>query len=178
MYIMGVDPSKWHTSSKHAIGSLGANITADGIKVFRYVKLRNETATVAADSGDMVGYLASPDVATTPEESNTVVSDMTDAATKPIAAGMLLGDDDGNFDLDDVLVASIAGTLATSYYGWVQCQGYATVNQAIAGTTPADGDALYLSTTDKTLTLATAADDPICAYGVDVSAKIVRLACV
>jgi hypothetical protein len=73
--------------------------------------------------------------------------------------------------------ATVAGVLATAYYGWVQCGGFAIVNQTIAGSTPADGDGLFLSTTDKTLTLATAADDPICAYAVDESAKMVRLAC-
>lgn len=177
MYIMGIDPTRWvsENAAEHALGSLGANITAQGIKTYRYVKLRNETATVAVDGGDAVAYIASP---ATDDEANTVVSDNTDAATKPICAGLAEADADGNFSLDGTLVSSIAGTLATAYYGWVQCGGYATANADIAGTTPADGDALFLSTTDKTLTLATAADDPVCAYAVDDSAQLVRLACV
>lgn len=177
MYIMGIDPTRWvsENAAEHALGSLGANITPQGIKVYRYVKLRNETAAVVLDGGDAVGYLAAPG---TDDEANTVVTDNTDAATKPICAGVAEADADGNFDLDGTLVASIPGATATAYYGWVQCAGYATVNADIAGSTPADGDALFLSTTDKTLTLATAADDPVCAYAVDDSAQLVRLACV
>lgn len=166
MYLMGINPSAdWTTSPEFALGTLGATIDSQGTKTYRYVKLRNETATVAVVSGDMLAYLASPVAgsgASLNQEYHTVVSDNTDAATKPIAAGMAL--------------ASVAGVLATAYYGWVQTGGFAIVNQTIAGT-PADGDGLFLATTDKTLTLATAADDPICAYAVDESAKMVRLAC-
>ena len=165
MYITGIDTSEWTTDARFKLGSLGMAMGAYGAVTYRYVKLRNETATVAVVAGDMLAYLASPVAgsgATLNDEFHTVVSDNTDAATKPIAAGMAM--------------ASVAGVLATTYYGWVQCGGFAIVNQTIAGT-PADGDGLFLSTTDKTLTLATAADDPICAYAVDESAKMVRLAC-
>ena len=165
MYITGIDTSEWTTTPLFALGTLGMTMTTQGAKTFRYVKLRNETATVAVVAGDMLAYLASPVAgsgATLNDEFHTVVSDNTDAATKPIAAGMAM--------------ASAAGVLATTYYGWVQTGGFAIVNQTIAGT-PADGDGLFLSTTDKTLTLATAADDPICAYAIDESAKMVRLAC-
>ena len=166
MYITGINFSAdWTSTPEFALGTMGMTIDAQGTKTFRYVKLRNETATVAVASGDMLAYLASPVAgsgATLNHEFHTVVSDNTDAATKPIAAG--------------VAGATVAGVASTAYYGWVQCGGFAIVNQTIAGT-PADGDALFLSTTDKTLTLATAADDPICAYAVDESAKMVRLAC-
>jgi hypothetical protein len=165
MYITGIDTSEWTTAPLFKLGSLGVAMGAYGATTFRYVKLRNETATVAVVAGDMLAYLASPVAgsgATLNDEFHTVVSDNTDAATKPVAAGMAM--------------AAVAGVLATAYYGWVQCGGFAIVNQTIAGT-PADGDGLFLSTTDKTLTLATAADDPICAYAVDESAKMVRLAC-
>jgi uncharacterized membrane protein YeaQ/YmgE (transglycosylase-associated protein family) len=160
MYITGIDPAAaWTTTPEFLLGSVGAVIGTQGTKLYRYVKLRNETATVAVVAGDMLAYLASP---ASTDEYHTVVSDNTDAATKPIAAGMA--------------GAAVAGTLATAYYGWVQTHGFATVNQTIAGT-PTDGDALFLSTTDKTLTLATAADDPICAFAIDESAKMVRLQC-
>lgn len=166
MILQGINPTAaWTTTREFQLGTLGMAVTAYGTAIFRYVKLRNETATVAVVAGDMLAYLASPVAgsgATLNDEFHTVVSDNTDAATKPVAAGMA--------------GAAVAGVLATAYYGWVQCGGFAIVNQTIAGT-PADGDGLFLSTTDKTLTLSTAADDPICAYAVDESAKMVRLAC-
>lgn len=166
MYITGIDPAAdWTTVREFALGTLGATVGPQGTKLYRYVKLRNESATVAVVAGDMLAYLASPAAgsgATLNDEFHTVVSDNTDAATKPIAAGMA--------------GAAVAGVLATAYFGWVQIAGFAIVNQTIAGT-PTDGDGLFLATTDKTLTLATAADDPICAYAIDESAKMVRLAC-
>jgi hypothetical protein len=166
MYITGIDPAAaWTSTPEFKLGSVGAVVDDYGTCLYRYVKLRNETATVAVVAGDMLAYLASPVAgsgATLNDEFHTVVSDNTDAATKPIAAGMA--------------GASCAGVLATAYYGWVQTHGFAIVNQTIAGV-PTDGDALFLSTTDKTLTLATAADDPICAFAVDESAKMVRLQC-
>lgn len=143
--------------------TLGQEFTSDDGKTYRYVKVLNESATVAGAAGDAAAWLGSPDVATTAEEDNTVVLDNTDAATKPICAGLLQ--------------ATVTGATGTAEYVWVQTKGYATANQTLAGT-PADGDALFLSTTDKTLTLATAADDPVCAYAVDASADIVRLNCV
>lgn len=148
--LIGVDVTAVATDvPAHTEGSIYTS--HDGLK-YKYVKLRNETATVAVAAGDVVGYLGSPSAT----ENNTVVSDNTDAATKPVGAGVIL--------------ATIAGVLATSYWTWVQITGPFTALQDIAGTTPADGDALYLSTTDKTLTLATAADDPICAFAIDDSA--------
>ena len=160
MYIAGINPSAdWTLEPTFTLGALGIAMGAYGAETYRYVRLRNETATVACVAGDVVGYLASPAAGV---EYNTVVSDSTDAATKPIAAG--------------VAKAPVAGAQNTAYYGWVQIGGITAVNLAIAGS-PADGDALFLSTTDKTLTLASAADDPICAFGVDVSEKLVRLAC-
>lgn len=160
MSTIGIDPTAdWTTEPTFTLGAVGTAIDAQGTKCYRYVKLRNETATVAVAAGDVLAYLASP---ANTAEYHTVVSDNTDAATKPIAAGMAR--------------ATVAGVLATAYYGWAQTHGFATVNATIAGS-PADGDALFLSTTDKTLTLAAAADDPICAFAVDASEKLVRLQC-
>lgn len=157
MQILGVDVTSNDSTPVHALGQFYRD---DQGKGYRYVKLLNETATVTGAAGDAVGYLASPASTT---EQFTVVTDLTDSATKPICAGLL--------------TAAVAGATGTAEYIWVQCQGPATANQTLAGTTPADGDALYLSTTDLTLTLATAADDPICAYAIDASADLVNLVC-
>jgi hypothetical protein len=173
MYITGIDPAAdWTSVREFALGTLGATVGPQGTKLYRYVKLRNETATVAVVAGDMLAYLASPAVgsgATLNDEFHTVVSDNSDAATKPIAAGMAGAAAAGSHN-------GGTGSTPISYYGWVQIAGFAIVNQTIAGT-PTDGDGLFLATTDKTLTLATAADDPVCAYAIDESAKMVRLAC-
>jgi len=145
--LIGVQLTSVDSTAQFAEGLIDQHY--DG-KVYKYVKVRNETATVAGEAGDVVGYLGSPSAT----ESNTVVTDNTDAATKPVGAGVLLAD--------------VAGVLATSYFCWVQIRGPFTANQDLADT-PADGDALFLSTTDMTLTLATAADDPVCAYAIDDS---------
>jgi len=157
MQIIGADLTSVDTTPLHALGQTHSD---DKGKEYRYVKLRNETATVSGVAGDVVGYLNSPASA---EERFTVVTDNTDASLKPVMAG--------------VLTASVAGVLATAYCLWVQCKGPVVVNQTIAGS-PADGDGVFLSTTDRTLTLATAADDPVCGHALDVSANLVYLNCV
>lgn len=126
-------------------------------KIYKYVQLKNTTATVAGVAGDMVAYDKEDGA-----KNNIVVTDNNDADTKPVGAGALL--------------ATVVGTLAVGEFIWIQVTGPNTVNQTLAGT-PTDGDALFLSTTDKTLTLATAADDPICAVAQDESAKEVILRC-
>lgn len=131
--------------------ALGTIYEAAGGNRYKYVELLNETATVAGAVGDVVGYLGAP----SSSENFTVVTDNTDAATKPVGAG--------------VLGVAVVGTLAVAEYIWVQISGPFTAGTNLAGT-PADGDALYLSTTDLTLTTATAVDDPICAVVIDDSA--------
>ena len=157
MLQIGIDPTVVDSSPKFNLGQLGKSDNSS--KIYKYVKLLNESATVAGAAGDMVAYLGSPASA---EEQNTVVTDNTDGTTKPVAAGML--------------AATVTGATGTAEYVWVQVTGHATANQTLAGT-PADGDYLFLSTTDKTLTLATAADDPICAVAADASADLVILQC-
>ena len=136
--------------------SLG-DIRWEGNKCYKYVKFLNTSATVAGVANDMCGYTLAG------YASHTVCCDATDMATKPIGAGICL--------------AAVTGTAGTAYYIWIQIKGPATITTNLAGT-PSDGDALYLSTTDKTLTLATAADDPVCAYADDDSAQLVALDCV
>lgn len=151
---VGVDVTRVDSSAEFAEGTVYEDFSG---KRYRYVKLLNESATVAGAAGDVVAYLGSP----SDSENFTVVTDNTDAATKPVGAG--------------VLQATVTGATGTAEYVWVLIEGEFTANQNLAGT-PADGDALFLSTTDKTLTLATAADDPICAYAVDDSADKCRAA--
>lgn len=141
------------STDKEGVGT----IRFEGNKVYKYVKVLNISATVAGAVGDMVSYgLALM-------ASSTVVTDSTDSQAKPVGAGMLL--------------AAVAGVPGTAEYVWVQTKGPATA-LSIAGTA-ADGDALYVAAgSDKVLTLATAADDPVCAYADDDSAFLIALDCV
>lgn len=149
--MIGVILDRVDSSAEFAEGTIYTDY--DG-KKYKYVKLLNESATVTGAAGDVVAYLADP----SSSEENTVVTDNTDAATKPIGAG--------------VLQATVSGATGTAEYVWVQITGHFDANQTVAGS-PASGDALFLSTTDKTLTLATAADDPVCAYATGTTDKCV-----
>lgn len=128
-----------------------------GPKCYKYVKLYNDTATVAGVAGDPVAYGTS-----TGWNDSTVVLDLSDADTKPIAAGQLL--------------AAVVGTVDTAYYCWIQIKGGAVTTTAIGGT-EVIGDALTLSTTDKTWTVGAAADDMIGAYLQNIAGLRIILDC-
>lgn len=113
------------TVQKEPLGTL----RFEGKKRYKYVAIKNTTATVAGAAGSMVAYGA-----VTGYDNNLVVVDLTDADAIPIAAGVLL--------------ATVTGTAGTTYYGWVQYQGRATLDTAV--TNGAIGAPFYLSTTDKT----------------------------
>lgn len=111
----------------------------EGGKVYKYVELKNATATVAVTAGaDPVFYKAD-----TGYGASQVVSDLTDADAVPVGAGIVAG--------------TVAGVLATSYFCWIQIKGLATLGTAIAASvdaTPvaaADGDVLVVGAADKTL---------------------------
>ncbi len=129
-----------------------------GNKVYKYVKLLNATATVAVAAGDPVAYAAD-----TGYGSNIVVSDMDDAATSPVCAG--------------VVGAAVAGvhSPAVGYYCWVQIKGVVTILTDLSGT--ADGDMVYMPATDKTLAKMAAVGDPLCGYVTDDTAQLVCLDC-
>lgn len=129
MYISGIKSDRVTSSAEFTVGVLGTN--HDG-KVWKYVKILNTTATVAGVAGDLAAYAAA-----TGHSTATVVLDFTDADAKPFGAGLLGG--------------TITGTAGTAEYGWIQIKGTATANQTLADT-PADGEELMASTTDKTLT--------------------------
>lgn len=120
------------TSDKEGIGT----IRIEGNKIYKYVNLKNHTATVAGAAGDLVGYYA-----VTGYGVNRVVVDMSDADAVPICAGALL--------------AAVTGTLDVDYYCWVQIKGPNTLSTAV--TSGAAGKRFNLSTTDKTGTVM--ADD-------------------
>jgi len=158
MYITGIDSTRVTADPEFTPGALGMN--HDG-KVWKYVKILNTTATVAGVAGDVACYFAAIG-----HRDSRVVLDNTDADAVPVGAGLLGG--------------TVAGVAGTAEYGWVQIKGHAVANQAIAGT-PADGDSLMASTTDKVLTVQLfagttpniAETGAKVAVGTDVSAKFV-----
>jgi hypothetical protein len=175
-YITGIDPGLWHSTAQFGLGTRGVTMGPQGAKEYTYVRLRNETAAIVGTIGDPVGWLADPANDT---EVNTVVTDVTDASTTPVCAGLIVGSPDGTLTLNGVTVSNIAGAQNTAYFGWVQSRGYAVVNAALAGS-PAAGDPLFLSTTDKTLSRSLASGTPmntISAICINVASKLVRLCC-
>jgi len=92
------------------------DIRHEGNKWYKYVEMFN-TETIAGNAGDLVSYLATPAAG---YDLNRVTTDVSDADPVPVCAGMLL--------------AAWTGTLATSYYGWVQIKGRATLSNAVAAT--------------------------------------------
>lgn len=145
----------YFTSAKEELGT----IRQEGNNWYKYVALRNITATVAVVAGDPVSYRADR------YDQNEVVSDQSDAdATTPIGAGVACG--------------ACPGVAGTIYYLWIQIKGAAVIPTALAGS-PAAGQDLSMvgGTTDKTLTLKTAAGTPRVAIAQDVANKQVILDC-
>lgn len=111
-------------------------------KLCKYVKVRHTGGTLAGSAGDPVAYRAS-----TGFLDNEVTIRLAEADGVPVGAGLLLG--------------SVPGAVNTTYYAWIQLTGVATLNVAPTGS-PAAGNGLYLTTTDKTLARAVegATSDP------------------
>jgi len=135
--------------AREALGTL----RFEGNKVFKYVEIKNVTATVAGAKGDPVAYGAAGGYNT-----SKVVLDLSDAdGTKAIAAGVLQG--------------TVAGVLATSYFGWIQIKGPATL--LIAVTAGVIGQGFNLTTVDKTFAVNAAATDQKAGYSISATTAVV-----
>ncbi len=110
---------------------LGA-IRREAGKTYKYVNIKNTTATVAGAAGSLVAYFAA-----TGYDNNRVVVDLSDADASPICAGITLG--------------TVTGTLTVDYYGWIQIFGRATLDTAV--TSGSINSQFILTTTDKTATI-------------------------
>lgn len=144
MYIMGIDPTKAaQTSAEFALGALGANVTSDGVKVYKYVQYKEGTAAVDGVAGEVCYYYTLDGY-----KLHQVTSDLTDSIE--IGAGVL------------PVVAS------DNEYLWIQIKGPATLS--ISPTAGTDGDPLTpTGATDGTLDVTTAVTDHICAFAGDIS---------
>lgn len=149
MFLAGIDETATHTTAQFKVGTLAANTTSDGTKIYKYVLFNNGAGDVAAVAGNVAYYYAPGGTST---GVVTVTSDLSDSAE--IGAGVF------------------ASAPADGEYCWVQIKGKATLTTAL--TAGADGDPLTpTGATDGTLDVVAAATDAVCAFAVDASAKIV-----
>lgn len=131
---------------------LGAHRYESG-RWYKYVEIKNITATVAGILGDGVAYAAA-----TGYPLNKVVLDLSDAdGTKALAAGVLQG--------------TVPGVLTVSYFGWIQIKGQATLS--IAVTAGVIGQGFNLTTVDKTFAVNAAATDQKAGYSYNATTGVV-----
>ncbi len=98
---MGIDPTAVTSTSKFGLGSIGANTTSEGTKIYIYVQ-----DSGAGITGD--GYVADVD-----GSAFTAIMSSTTTTAPGTGAGKLVG------------VARAAFT--ASYYGWLQIFGAGTI---------------------------------------------------
>jgi hypothetical protein len=154
MFLSGIDVTKTHTSEDYALGSLTAQTTSTGTKIYKFVLFNNGVGNVAAVAGNFA-YIYAVSGASA-GQLTTVTMDLTD--TQEIGAGVF------------------QSVPADGEYCWIQVTGSATLTTAL--TAGGDGDPLTpTGSTDGTLDVTTASTDHICAVAVDASAKIVLLYC-
>jgi len=146
-YIIGIDITATSTTVDFQLGQIGQ--TSDG-KLYKYVQYVVGAGSVAAVSGNVVGYYAASGASA--GQVDIVTADVSDTARA--GAGVL------------------QSAPATSEYCWIQVTGPATLTTALkAG---ADGNALTLvGSNDSTLDVSALVTDNICATAIDATAKIV-----
>ena len=145
-YIIGMDITATSATLDFQLGQIGQ--TVDG-KLYKYVQYVVGAGTVAAVSGNVVGYYAASGASA--GQIDIVTADVSDTAKA--GAGVL------------------QSAPATTEYCWIQVTGPATLTTAL--TSGADGNAMTIGTGDSTLKVSAAVTDSICATAIDASAKIV-----
>jgi hypothetical protein len=146
--------------SLKALDTLG-DIRIEGGKIYKYVQLRNVTATVVGAAGDLVCYRAN-----TGGTDSQVVTDWTDADAAPVGAGMLLA----------TVAGGIAAVQATAEFVWLQIKGNAIMSALAAPT----GDGVRFkahATSDKVTAAIAAFTDPAVGAVLDTTARTVLLDC-
>ena len=137
-----------NTTAQEPLGSL----RFEGNKVYKYVLFQNTTATVAGAAGSLVAYFAA-----TGYGNHRVVADLTDADSAVFVAG--------------TTQAAITGTAGTAYYVWIQVKGAATLDTAVGS--GAAGSPFYLTSTDKTAAIASAATQAIGGVSMNTTTGVV-----
>lgn len=146
-YITGMDKTEVSDSANFLVGQKGMDAAGN---TFKYVQYDTGAGSIAAVSGQVAYYYA-PSGASA-GAVNVVTSDLSDSAN--LGAGVL------------------QSAPTDGQYCWVQIGGTATLS--IALTAGADGQALTpVGSSDGKLDLSDAVTDPVCAFAIDVSAKII-----
>jgi len=146
-YITGMDKTEVSDSATFLVGQKGMDAAGN---TFKYVQYDTGAGSVAAVSGQVAYYYA-PSGASA-GAVNVVTSDLSDSAN--LGAGVL------------------QSAPTDGQYCWIQIGGTATLSVAL--TAGADGQPLTpTGATDGTLDLSDAVTDPICAFAIDASAKII-----
>lgn len=150
MFLMGIDETAVHASAQFKPGSLAAQTTSAGTKVFKYVRFNKGAGNVAAVAGNVAYYYAVSGASA--GQYTEVTMDLSDSAG--LGAGVF------------------QSVPADGEYCWLQIKGVATLTTAL--TAGADGNALTaVGATDGTLDVSALVTDAVVAYAIDASAKIV-----
>tara|TARA_R100000353_G_scaffold12719_1_gene13113 strand:+ start:1577 stop:2044 length:468 start_codon:yes stop_codon:yes gene_type:complete len=147
-YITGMDKTEVSDTATFQVGQKGMDSAGN---TFKYVQYDTGAGSVAAVSGQVAYYYA-PSGASA-GAVNVVTSDLSDS--NEVGAGVL------------------QSAPTDGQYCWIQIGGTATLS--IALTAGADGDPLTpTGATDGTLdVVGTANTEPVCAFAIDASAKII-----
>ena len=146
-YITGMDKTEVSDSATFLVGQKGMDAAGN---TFKYVQYDTGAGSIAAVSGQVAYYYA-PSGASA-GAVNVVTSDLSDSAN--LGAGVL------------------QSAPTDGQYCWIQIGGTATLS--IALTAGADGQALTpVGSSDGKLDLSNAVTDPVCAFAIDASAKII-----
>lgn len=149
-YAIGGDWDRVDSTQQFALGTV---ISGHDGKKYRYVQYDTGAGGVAAVSGQ-VAYFYAPG-GTSAGATAVVTSDLSDSNS--VGAGVL------------------QSAPADGEYCWIQVTGAATLS--IALTAGGDGAALTpVGSTDGTLDVTAVLTDPICAFAIDASAKIIMCA--
>lgn len=146
-YMIGADFDLVTSTQEFALGTVGQK--HDG-GLYKYITYNEASAAVAGVAGEVTYYIAGTGYA-----ANDVTSDLSDADTTPVGAGVL------------------QAVMNDNEFGWIQIKGHATLSIAISGTT-ADGNALTPTGADDgslDIVVTTVALAHICAYAADESAN-------
>lgn len=128
----------------------GAKFMDDDGKVYKFVQYESGAGAVPAVAGNVCYYYAPGGVSA--GSTSVVTSDVSDSAG--LGAGVL------------------QAAPADGEYCWIQIRGPATLTTAL--TAGADGNALTaVGATDGTLDVSALVTDPVVAFAVDASAKII-----
>ena len=121
----------------------------EGKKMYKWVKYDDGTADLDIIVGNVLGYTLGG------YENSVVTADVTDMDTIPSMAGVALGT-----------------VTATDTYMWIQIGGMVTLATTVDGTTPAAGENITMSTSDKNAAIDPDANEHVTGFMVNTTTKV------